>query len=153
MASRLDNQENRAGDTANSNQPATPSSLHRRSASERPNPHDSIQSLTGVEVIATGACAPSEVVRNEDLAQLGYDADWIVQRTGIRERRRAPADQATSDVALAAARHCLQQAQFEFIDCQQNTPHLRSMGAHTVSRADYLKRLMNATLSATKWDV
>ncbi|MCP4813246.1 MAG: ketoacyl-ACP synthase III [Planctomycetaceae bacterium] len=116
MASRVDNQENRSGDTASSDQPTTPSSAQRRSSAERPNPHDSIQSLTGVEVIATGACAPSEIVRNEDLAQLGYDADWIVQRTGIRERRRAPADQATSDVALAAARHCLQQAQLEAED-------------------------------------
>jgi 3-oxoacyl-[acyl-carrier-protein] synthase-3 len=60
--------------------------------------------------LGTGAFAPAEVVRNEDLAALGYDADWIVQRTGIHERRRAPADQATSDIALEASLDCLQNA-------------------------------------------
>ena len=66
--------------------------------------------LTGVQMLACGAHAASELVRNEDLAELGYDADWIVQRTGILERRRAPDDQATSDLALAAARDCLANA-------------------------------------------
>lgn len=66
--------------------------------------------LTGVQIVATGSYVPDEVVRNEDLAQLGYDADWILQRTGIRERRRAAADQATSDIAFEAARRCLQHA-------------------------------------------
>ncbi len=63
--------------------------------------------LMGVSILGQGAFAPTERVRNEDLAPLGYDPDWIVQRTGIRERRRAPADWATSDVALVAAQACL----------------------------------------------
>ncbi len=37
----------------------------------------------------------------------GFDADWILQRTGIRERRILPPELATSDMALAAARRCL----------------------------------------------
>jgi len=68
------------------------------------------RTLTGVQVLACGAHAPSEIVRNEDLAALGYDADWILQRTGIRERRRAADNEATSDLALAAARDCLGRA-------------------------------------------
>lgn len=52
---------------------------------------------------------PDNVVRNEDLAKLGYDADWIIQRTGIRERRHAPAEMATSDMAVAAAKQCIEQ--------------------------------------------
>jgi 3-oxoacyl-[acyl-carrier-protein] synthase-3 len=47
------------------------------------------------------------VVSNADLASLGCDADWIVQRTGIHERRKAADDQATSDLAYEAARDCL----------------------------------------------
>jgi 3-oxoacyl-[acyl-carrier-protein] synthase-3 len=66
--------------------------------------------LTGVQVLACGAYAPAEVVRNEDLADLGYDADWILQRTGIRQRRRAAPDEATSDMAYHAARDCLARA-------------------------------------------
>ena len=33
---------------------------------------------------------------------------------------------------------------FAFVDCQQDTPHLRSMGAVTVSRAEYLAMLAEA---------
>jgi 3-oxoacyl-[acyl-carrier-protein] synthase-3 len=47
------------------------------------------------------------------LIPLGYDPDWIVQRTGIRERRRAPDDWATSDVALEAAKACLSRCAVE----------------------------------------
>jgi len=72
--------------------------------------------LMGVQVLGTGSAAPDEIVRNEDLSTLGYDADWIVQRTGIHERRRAPVGMATSDLALAASHQCLQQAKVEASD-------------------------------------
>lgn len=61
-------------------------------------------------MLAIGAFAPEDVVRNEDLVEFGYDPDWIVQRTGIRERRRATADMATSDLAYEAAVRCLKAA-------------------------------------------
>jgi 3-oxoacyl-[acyl-carrier-protein] synthase-3 len=63
--------------------------------------------VTGVQILSTGCFAPAEVVRNEDLSELGCDADWIVQRTGIRERRRAAEGVVTSDLACEAARVCL----------------------------------------------
>ncbi|MFO0895927.1 MAG: beta-ketoacyl-ACP synthase III [Pirellulales bacterium] len=66
-----------------------------------------VRRLTGVQVVATGSYAPDRVVRNEDLAELGYDADWIIQRTGIRERRFAPDHMATCDLAVNAAERCL----------------------------------------------
>jgi 3-oxoacyl-[acyl-carrier-protein] synthase-3 len=69
-----------------------------------------ISRLTGVEVIACGSYAPPTVVTNGDLAAHGYDADWIVQRTGILERRRAADNVAASDLALEAAQRCLQVA-------------------------------------------
>ena len=69
-----------------------------------------LRSLMGVQVLATGSYVPDLVVRNEDLARLGFDADWIIQRTGIRERRHAPKEIATSDMAVAAARRCIEQA-------------------------------------------
>ena len=68
-----------------------------------------IRSLDSVRVLATGGYVPDNVVRNEDLGKLGYDADWIIQRTGIRERRHAPADMATSDMAYHAAKQCIEQ--------------------------------------------
>ncbi len=63
--------------------------------------------LTGVQILGTGSYAPEPIVRNEDLGELGYDADWIIQRTGIRQRRHAPPQQVTSDVAYEAAVRCL----------------------------------------------
>ncbi len=66
-----------------------------------------LRSLTGLQILATGSYAPEEIVRNEDLAELGYDADWILQRTGILQRRRAASGEATSDLVIEAARRCL----------------------------------------------
>jgi 3-oxoacyl-[acyl-carrier-protein] synthase-3 len=72
-----------------------------------------LRSLVGVQIIGTGSYVPERVVTNEDLASLGCDADWIVQRTGIRERRHAPEGVTTSDLAVAAARRCLEAARVE----------------------------------------
>lgn len=66
--------------------------------------------LMGVQIVGVGSSAPDNAVRNEDLAALGYDADWIVQRTGILERRHAPAEMATSDLAVEAAQRSIAQA-------------------------------------------
>ena len=63
-------------------------------------------SITGI-----GAYAPERVVTNDDLSGLMDTSDeWIVERTGIRERRVAADDQALSDLALPAARAALEQA-------------------------------------------
>ena len=66
-----------------------------------------VNSLTGVQILATGCYAPENVIANADLAELGYDADWILQRTGIESRCRARDDHACSDLAYQAAQHCL----------------------------------------------
>jgi 3-oxoacyl-[acyl-carrier-protein] synthase-3 len=50
-------------------------------------------------------------VTNDDLAEMMDTSDeWIVERTGIRERRVAADDQALSDLALPASREALEQA-------------------------------------------
>jgi 3-oxoacyl-[acyl-carrier-protein] synthase-3 len=54
---------------------------------------------------------PERVVTNDDLAQLVDTSDeWIVTRTGIRERRFAADDEALTDIALPAARAALDEA-------------------------------------------
>lgn len=56
-------------------------------------------------VLGTGSALPSGVVTNEDLAKrVDTSDDWIVQRTGIRERRIAGPAEFTSTLGLAAAR-------------------------------------------------
>lgn len=69
-----------------------------------------IGSCPGVRVVATGSYVPPTIVTNEDLAELGCDSEWIIQRTGIRERRNASADQASSDLGYEAALKCLEAA-------------------------------------------
>ena len=66
-----------------------------------------LRRLTGVQIVGTGSFLPDNVVTNEALASLGCDAEWIIQRTGIRERRHAPPEMSTSDMAVAAAERCL----------------------------------------------
>lgn len=66
-----------------------------------------IRRLMGVRILGTGSYLPERVVTNADLAALGFDADWILQRSGIRERRHAPPDIGTSDLAVRAAENAI----------------------------------------------
>lgn len=68
------------------------------------------RSLLGVRLAGIGSYAPENVVTNEQLAEYGFDPQWIEQRTGIHERRIAPPDMSTSDMAVFAGRRCLQVA-------------------------------------------
>lgn len=67
--------------------------------------------VAGVKIAATGSYVPEEIVTNEDLAALGCDSEWIIRRTGIRERRRAASHQATSDLCYEAALRCMEKAE------------------------------------------
>lgn len=59
-------------------------------------------------ILGTGAYAPSRILTNADLEKMvATNSDWIVSRTGIRERRIAADHEATSDLAVAAAREAL----------------------------------------------
>jgi len=57
----------------------------------------------GFRVAGIGSYTPEQVVTNADLARLGCDAEWIRARSGIDQRRHAPPEMATSDMAAAAA--------------------------------------------------
>ena len=76
------------------------------------SPADSpTRTLMGVQIVGTGSYLPDRVVTNADLLQThGFDPDWIVNRTGIHERRFAPPHQATSDLCAEAASRCLKVA-------------------------------------------
>jgi 3-oxoacyl-[acyl-carrier-protein] synthase-3 len=64
-----------------------------------------------VGIAGTGSYVPERVVTNAFFEEyLDTSDDWIVQRTGIRERRFAAPEQATSDLALEASRRALETA-------------------------------------------
>ena len=78
---------------------------------ETPQPaHPPIHQLMGVQVVGTGSFLPDNVVTNDDLSRLGCDAEWIVQRTGIRERRHAPPEMGTGEMATHAAQAAMDAA-------------------------------------------
>jgi 3-oxoacyl-[acyl-carrier-protein] synthase-3 len=64
-----------------------------------------------VSITGLGTYAPDRVLDNDELAELVDTSDeWIMERTGIRERRIAAPEQAMTDLALPAARIALDRA-------------------------------------------
>jgi 3-oxoacyl-[acyl-carrier-protein] synthase-3 len=68
--------------------------------------------VPGARIAGTGFYVPPRVVTNDDLRALGVDTtnEWIVQRTGIEQRRYADEGVGTSDLALPAARDAIERA-------------------------------------------
>ena len=67
-----------------------------------------------VSITGLGGKVPDRIVTNEDLAKFVDTTDeWILERTGIRERRMVDDAEALSDVALPACRDALAQAGLE----------------------------------------
>lgn len=70
-----------------------------------------MDAATRAAVLGLGAYAPPKVLTNEDLARLvDTSDDWITSRTGIKRRHIAGPDEATSDLAIIAARQALETA-------------------------------------------
>jgi 3-oxoacyl-[acyl-carrier-protein] synthase-3 len=64
-----------------------------------------------------GSYLPEKVLTNNDLATMvDTSDDWIVQRTGIRERHIAAEGELTSDLATVAARRALENAEIDAKD-------------------------------------
>lgn len=71
----------------------------------------SSNSLRTVSIIGTGVYLPEKMVTNRDLEKIVDTTDeWIYSRTGMRERRIARDDQASSDLAAEAAKAALADA-------------------------------------------
>jgi len=68
-------------------------------------------SVRNVGIIGIGSYTPPKVVTNSDLEKMVDTSDeWIVTRTGIKERRIAEPDVATSDLSFEAAKIALASA-------------------------------------------
>ncbi len=67
--------------------------------------------IRSVSITGTGAYVPEKILSNADLERMVETSDeWILTRTGIRERRVATADETTSDMAAEAAKAALENA-------------------------------------------
>lgn len=64
-----------------------------------------------VGILGLGTYVPNKILTNKDLEKIVDTSDeWIVERTGIRERRVADPDMATSDLATRAAERAMAEA-------------------------------------------
>jgi 3-oxoacyl-[acyl-carrier-protein] synthase III len=69
---------------------------------------------TAISITGLGCHVPERVVTNDELSTMMDTSDeWIRERTGIRERRIAKAEEALSDLCLPAARQALEDAGLE----------------------------------------
>ncbi len=91
------------------------------------------------QIISTGRYVPEHVLTNAELDQMLGEpvGDWLVQNVGIRERRLMREDQATSDLAVEAAREALLRAaltpdQVDLIILATDTPDYISPGTASV---------------------
>jgi 3-oxoacyl-[acyl-carrier-protein] synthase-3 len=82
-----------------------------------------------VGILGTGSYVPATVLANRALVERGLRTtdDWIVAHTGIRERRIAAPNEATSDMASEASRRALaaaglRPADIDLILCATSTP-------------------------------
>src|SRR6202047_377759 len=75
---------------------------------------DRVSQLVRAKIAALGAYVPPRLLTNDDLEKLVETSnDWIVERTGIRERHIVDKGIATSDLATEAARRALAQRGLE----------------------------------------
>uniref|UniRef100_UPI0005B2C7AC beta-ketoacyl-ACP synthase 3 n=1 Tax=Methylobacterium sp. B34 TaxID=95563 RepID=UPI0005B2C7AC len=92
-----------------------------------PEQHRRVPPLRSV-VVGTGSSLPARVVTNADLAERVDTSDeWIVQRTGIRQRHLAGPDETTSVLGTRAARAALDDAglsadDIDLVICATSTP-------------------------------
>ena len=83
-----------------------------------------------IGITGLGVNAPARIVTNDDLAKFVDTSDeWIVERTGIHERRMATEDEALTDIALPAAREALADAgaeasEIDLLICATVTPDM-----------------------------
>ena len=64
-----------------------------------------------VGILGTGSYLPEKILTNDDLSKIvDTNDEWIQTRTGIKERRIAADDQATSDLAYEAALKAIEDA-------------------------------------------
>ena len=97
-------------------------------------------------IAGTGRYVPEKVLTNTDLEKIIETSDeWIIKRTGIRERRIAAEDQSTSDLALEAARVALDRAGLAAEDLDAIILATLTPDTYCPAGACYVQNLLGAT--------
>lgn len=106
-------------------------------------------------ITSVGCYVPPRVLTNEDLSHMVETTnEWIVDRTGIRERRIAAPEMATSDMAIEASRAALARAGVDpaeldaILVCTVTPDHMFPSTACLVQHALGAKRAWGFDISA-----
>src|SRR3954447_15688456 len=84
----------------------------------------------GATINGTGSYLPEKIVTNDEISKtIDTSDEWIMQRTGIRERRIAASTESTATIGSHAATRALQAAGIEpkhldIIVCATATPEM-----------------------------
>jgi 3-oxoacyl-[acyl-carrier-protein] synthase-3 len=97
----------------------------------------------------TGSCVPDRVLDNHELEKLVDTSDeWIVQRTGIRERRIVAEGQSTSDLCIEAGRRALEDAGLAAADLDLIVVGTVTPDMHVPATACLVQQRLGATRAA-----
>jgi len=90
-----------------------------------------LESPVPVEIRGAGYFLPERVLTNADLEKIvDTTSEWIIERTGIHERRIAPPEMSTSDMCILAAKTALDNAgteaeEVDLIICATISPDMQ----------------------------
>ena len=86
--------------------------------------------MSSAGILGTGTALPEKVITNHDLEKIVETSDrWIVERTGIKERRQAGPGETTSSLSVQASRKALEMAgitpqELDLIICSTISPDM-----------------------------
>ncbi|MBT8374707.1 MAG: ketoacyl-ACP synthase III [Deltaproteobacteria bacterium] len=104
-----------------------------------------------LRILGTGSYLPPKVLTNFDLQKMGLDTtdEWIIQRTGIRERRIAEPNIAASDLGCEAAKQALDMAKMTAKDLDLIVFATITPDTCCPSAANWLQAKLNAPQAVT----
>jgi 3-oxoacyl-[acyl-carrier-protein] synthase-3 len=104
-------------------------------------------------IAGTGSYVPERILTNAELAAMVDTSDeWIISRTGIKERRIAAADECTSHMATHAARRALEQAGLAAADLELIIVATITPDTPTPATACYIQQNLGAS-QAVAFDI
>jgi 3-oxoacyl-[acyl-carrier-protein] synthase-3 len=110
--------------------------------------------MASVIIAGVGSYAPARVLTNHELSKMVDTSDeWIVSRSGIRERRIAAEDEACSDLAVKAANAALADAKMNASDIDLLIVATASPDTPLPSTACYVQHKLGVPGHATCFDI
>ena len=106
--------------------------------------------MNRAKIAGIGAYAPKHILTNHDLEKLvNTSDDWIVQRTGIRERHVVGEGEVTSDLAVRAAEQALERAGVEAEEVDLIVVGTTSADMPFPSTANFVQHKLGAARAAS----